>query len=373
VAVGLVGCGATGSLGSADGSGHATVAAPNHARTAGSGKKTPQLVPLDRGKARRPAPPPIADYAVKAAAKLPLDQQVGQLFMVGFPGTDLSSPVFEEVTKHGWGAISIAGANAPTGDLYALFSGEAVVRARDAERVPPLMLAQLDGGPEHLGATAKQGFKQADEASALSQAAGITFAIQPRIDVGIGADQKLISRVAPRAVEGWLKGNVMTAVAHFPGQGTATQDPIDGPASVGEDAKQLAQRDLLPFKTALKVSPAVTVSSAAFSAYDPINPASIEPSIVRGLLRDKLRYAGVAMTDDIASVTAATGTSPSAAAVAALNAGIDMVYVPEPGLREKLYKAVLGAVKDGKLSRARVREAVARILVLKRKAGLFTP
>ncbi|MEA2167915.1 MAG: beta-N-acetylhexosaminidase [Solirubrobacteraceae bacterium] len=372
----MTGCGATGSLGTPDAPPDTQAVVPSATAQASATPK-PGTTQVDRGNGpqHQPTrrPPPIPAYAVKAANKLPLAQQVGQLFLVGFPGQDLSSPVFKEVAAHGWGGLSIAAANAPTSDLYATFSNEAVAQARAATRVPPLMLAQLDGGPQHLGATPKEGRTNAADASLLAQQSGITLAIEPRIDVGVGANARLISQVAPAAVKGWMENNVMTAVAHFPGQGTATQDPIDGPANVGLSAEQLSKRDLIPFRTALGVSPAVTISSAAFTAYNPVNPASTESSIIRGLLRGELRFKGVAMTDDLASVTAVTGTGAAPTAIAAIRAGIDLVYVPEPGLRGEVYRGVLTAVKRGTLTRGRVRDACARVLVLKRRAGLFTP
>jgi beta-N-acetylhexosaminidase len=318
------------------------------------------------------APPP-PKFAVKQAAKLPPAQQAAQVLLVGFDGTDLSSDVFTEIEGHGWGGISISPDNAPTGDLYSTFAGEAVLRARNAGRVPPFVLAQLDGGPEHLGSSPAAAREAASTSSTASQAVGITLAIEPRIDVGIGADPELIARVAPAAVSGWLHGDVVTAAAHFPGQGAATQDPLDGPAIVGLSPEELLERDLLPFKSALKVSPAVTISSATYSGYDAVTPASLTPAIVRDLLRDQLRFGGMAMTDDLAGAIAVTGRSFQRAAVAALKAGIDLVYIPAPEARAPVYRAILAAVKSKDLPRARLRDAVAHVLAAKKRAKLLTP
>ncbi|MGI8623926.1 MAG: glycoside hydrolase family 3 N-terminal domain-containing protein, partial [Solirubrobacteraceae bacterium] len=155
-----------------------------------------------------------------------------------------------------------------------------------------------------------------------------------------------------------------------PGQGAASQDPLDGPATVGLSRVELARRDLRPFRTALRRAPAVTVSSASYTAYDPVTPAALVPGIVRRLLRRVLRFRGVAMTDDVSALATATGESRGRAAVLALKAGIDLVYVPEPAQRSRAYDAVLRAARSGRLPRARVRDAVARVLELKRRAGV---
>ncbi len=124
-------------------------------------------------------------------------------------------------------------------------------------------------------------------------------------------------------------------------------------------------RDLKPWVTALKEAPAVTVSSATYTAYDPVTPASLTPRIVRGLLREQLRFGGVAITDDVNGIAAATGGTPGEAAVSAIRAGTDMVFIPDPTATGAAYDAVLKAAKAGKIPAGRIREAAGRVLALK--------
>ena len=118
---------------------------------------------------------------------------------------------------------------------------------------------------------------------------------------------------------------------------------------------------LIPFRAVLR-APAMLVSSAAFSAYDPVTPASLTPAIARDLLRGELGYQGVAVSDDLAGAAAATSGSVADAAVLALKAGIDMVQISEPADAEAAYRAVLKA----KVPQARLDEALFRVLALKR-------
>jgi beta-N-acetylhexosaminidase len=131
---------------------------------------------------------------------------------------------------------------------------------------------------------------------------------------------------------------------------------------VGLSREELAARDLVPYARLVTQAPALVVSSAAFTAYDPVTPAALTPAIVRGLLRDELGFTGVAITDDLAGVTAATGGTAGEAAEAALRAGADMVQVSDPAEAEAAYRHVLAA----KLPAARLREALHRVLALKR-------
>jgi beta-N-acetylhexosaminidase len=361
-ALALAGCG-----GSSDG--NALVDEPSGTATAGG---SPAATPAPRRTAapRKVGPPPVPERFRSAAQRLPLEQRVAQLLVVGFEGTDLSAPVFAELADHGWGGIVVGPANAFDISGVGLFAGEARVRAEGAKRVPPLVASFDDGRPPRLGATRAEGRSRAAAASAAASAQGITLTTAPFIDVGLEADADLIARVAPAAVKGWLSGGVAPAPGHFPGEGAVTQDPLDGPANVGSTAGDLAGRDLKPFLSALRKAPAVTVSSATYTAYDPVTPAALTRTVVQDLLRGGLRFGGVAMTDDLETLAVQTGGTQPRAAVAALRAGIDLVYVPQADQRSAVYAAVLRAAKRGKLPRGRVLDAAARVLALKDRVGL---
>ncbi len=311
----------------------------------------------------------VSAAARRRAAKLPLAERVGQLLLVAFEGTGPRSRLFSELRGHGWGGIAIGPDNAPKRDLIGRLARQADAAARRARRVRPLVLAIDDGAPAHLGSSPKQARSAAAMSARAMKAAGVTLAIEPKIDVGLEAFPKPIARAARAAVIGWKASGVMPAPAHFPGQGSATQDPLEGPASVGQSAQDLKKRDLRPFASALLHAPAVTISSAAFSAYDPVTPAALTPAVVRGLLRHTLHFKGVAMTDDLSGLTAATGGTQGQAAVAALRAGIDLVYVGDPRSRAAVYNAVLNAARAGRLPAARIRDAAAHVLDLKRRVG----
>jgi beta-N-acetylhexosaminidase len=312
-----------------------------------------------------PGPPPVPEAAAAKARKLPLGQRVGQLFVVGFDGVDLQADVFEELRGHGWGGIYVGPQNAFDLAGAGLFAGEAVVVARKAKRVPPLVASFDDARPERLGSNRREAKARATVAAADAKAQGVTLTTAPLLDVGLGDDAEQIAKAAPAAVQAWVDGGVASAPAHFPGQGTATQDPIDGPANVGLPPKNLRSRDLKPWRSALRRAPAVTVSSATFTAYDVLTPAALTPAIVEGLLRRDLRFGGVAMTDDLSGIVAQTGGSPTRAAIRAIRTGIDVVFVPDPDQRTKVYKAVLEAARKGDIPAARINEAAARVLALK--------
>jgi beta-N-acetylhexosaminidase len=324
--------------------------------------RTPTPAASSRPAPRPAAPPPVPAAARAAAAQLPLEQRVAQLFLVGFDGTGSQADVLGELRANGWGGIVIGPDNAVDPAGVTALAGQAAVIARDGARPVPFVAAdpELPGLPPGV---------------AERRALGLTLSIGPHADVPIagGPSPREAAALARRAVREGLAAGIPPAIGHFPGQGAASQDPLDGPAQVGLSRADLRRRDLVPFRAIAGRAPVVIVSSASFIAFDPVTPAAHLPAVVRGLLRGELRFAGVAMTDALGSLVAATGSSAGDAAVAAVRAGVDLVYVPDPRQRDDAYRAVLAAVKAGRVAPARVRDACARVLALKGSLGLLAP
>jgi beta-N-acetylhexosaminidase len=101
-------------------------------------------------------------------------------------------------------------------------------------------------------------------------------------------------------------------------------------------------------------------------------PASLSKEVVSDLLRGELGFRGVAITDDLAAPAVAVAATVPQAAVRALRAGADMLFVSGPEAEQQAaYDAVLAAARRGRLARGRLDEAVTRILLVKRALGLI--
>jgi beta-N-acetylhexosaminidase len=181
-----------------------------------------------------------------------------------------------------------------------------------------------------------------------------------------------VAAFATAAVRGYERAGVVSAAEHFPGLGAATQSPEDGPTSVGLSLDQLRKRDLVPFAAAFRAGvPAVVVSNASYATDDFVTPGTLSKAISTDLLRGEMRFRGVAIADDLSQPAITTSMSVADAAVQAVAAGCDMVYIsgPERG-QGAAYRAILNAVRSGQISRARLDEAVTRVLTMKREYGL---
>ncbi len=164
------------------------------------------------------------------------------------------------------------------------------------------------------------------------------------------------------------------APLHFPGLGAASGDTDSGPATVSLDAASLERRDLAPFRAAFDAgAPAIVLSLAFYAAYDPVTPAALAEPVATGLLRDRLGFDGVAITDDLGAGAVRFGYSVGKAAVAALDAGADLLQIGAPEDAIGVREAIVDAVASGELDRDRLAQAAGRVLELKRGLDALRP
>jgi beta-N-acetylhexosaminidase len=113
------------------------------------------------------------------------------------------------------------------------------------------------------------------------------------------------------------------------------------------------------------------LSLALYSAYDAVTPAALSPDVTGTLLRDELRFKGVAITDNLGAGAAKATYRVPDAAIAALQAGADLIQVASPADQGRVREAVVAAVESGEIPPERLAEAAARVLELKRGLSLL--
>jgi len=368
------------------------------------GRATPQerisflarLVPPPAGRERRggsPVPKSVADLA----RRLPVERKVAQLFLLGFRGTDTSAEIFGRLRRLDLGGIVLAAPNYVDVTQLGTLAAQAAAVAREGHHVPPWVFASQEGGelnsfPDLPPSAAPADLNSAREAAAQARAAGkslralgVNGVLGPVVDVGgtetgsaLGArvysdDPEEVAAYADASVRAYRAEHVFSAAEHFPGLGATDQSTEDGPATVGLGLDELRQRDLIPFGAAVDAGvPGIVIGSALYPFSDFTIPASLSRQVALGLLRHDLRFRGVAMTDDLADPAITTLHSIPEAAVQALRAGVDMLYISGgAGEQQAAYVAVLRAVQRGRVPRRRLNEAVGRILLAKQDYDLI--
>ena len=354
------------------------------------------IVPRPAKRERDAEPPPVPRSASDAVRSLSLERKVAQLFLVGFEGTDLNAEVFERLRRLDLGGIVIGAENYTSSDLLGQLAGETRVIADEEGHVRPFAMVSQPGGelnsfpdlppptaPADLESADAAGVEAGESAGALA-ALGVTGVIGPVLDVSpeggsaLGAlaysdDPAEVAAFADAELAAYGEAGLFTAVAHFPGLGSADQSTDDGPASVGLGLPELRERDLLPFRAAIEDgAPAFVISHALYPMNDFTAPASLSSEVVTDLLRDELGYQGVAITDDLAAPAVEIAASVPDAAVEALRAGADMLMISGPlEDQEAAYAAVLAAARRGRIPGTRLNQAVGRILAAKEDYGLL--
>ena len=347
----------------------------------------------ERRRARGPRVPRSVTDLVK---RLPIERKAAQLFVLGFQGSDLNAPIFYQFRRLDLGGLVIDSGNYTDPQQLTSLAGEAVLISQQEKHVPPWVLAAQEGGdfnvfPDLPPATAAadlpsaaQAGREASEAGATLKPLGISGVLAPVVDVGIpegaGVGARAFSdepaRVADYArevVSAYRRKRVFSAASHFPGLGTASQSTEEGPANVGQSLAELRRRDLVPFRAAIEAGvPGIVLGHGLYVLDDFVTPASLSSGVATDLLRRELKFKGISITDDLADPPiTALGSVPDAA-VAAVKAGADMLYISGPaGDQQAAYVAVLRAARKGEISRRRLNQALLRILTVKRDYGLI--
>lgn len=351
--------------------------------------------PVDRAP-RAPVPhlawgPSVIDAAeaLTRASALDLDVAAGQVLVASWNSPDAAGAAALVRDQHLAGVILMGGAIQSRSQVTALAQAVQDAAAEDGRSWPAIVSTDQEGGPvarlsglvPTLPAFMAAG-SSSDGASVVAAytaqaqdmaALGFTVDWAPDADVTIGARDTAIgvrsagsdpARAAvavDAAVAGTVAGGVMPAIKHFPGHGSVTTDSHTGLPVQSASVAALAERDLAPFASAIRGgAPMVMLGHIEVPEWGP-HPATTTPAAY-DYLRGDLGFTGVAVTDAM-NMEAVTGQyAPGDAEVAAMAAGADLLLMPrDPALARQ---AIVDAVTDGTLPRARLDEAVARVSLL---------
>jgi len=268
--------------------------------------------------------------------------------------------------------------------------------------VKPLVMTDEEGGlvqrmanlagsipaPRTMGATMTPAQIEAlaTQVGRRMLAAGVTMDLAPVLDVdgGVGPNARdpdgtrsFSATVSVAAADGLAfaagleRAGVIPVVKHFPGLGGVSQNTDVGPATTLR-WNLLEKTELVPFVDAIDSGvPAVMVSNASIPGLT-AQPASLSAAVETSLLRLRLHFKGLIVTDSLtAEAIVATGLTLPQAAVAALRAGADLLLYQVSGPRtdattNQIVHAIVQAVATGELSRSQLVAAVGYVIAAKR-------
>ena len=187
-----------------------------------------------------------------------------------------------------------------------------------------------------------------------------------------GADPTQVSAMVGQVVKGLQENGVMATLKHFPGHGSTTDDSHKGESITTRTLAEMEQTEFLPFQAGIAAGAEfVMMSHLTAVEIDGDSPASLSKIIITELLRDKLGFEGLVITDSLQMKAIADLHSSGETAVRALEAGVDMLLMPVS--LSGAAKGIQKAVDSGRLTEERIDRSVRRILRAKWEYGLIKP
>lgn len=182
-------------------------------------------------------------------------------------------------------------------------------------------------------------------------------------------DYAQAAELVGNAVKGFNDGGVMCTLKHFPGHGDTAEDSHYSSAYVHRTKEEIMADEMQPFRSGIEAGAEfVMVGHLIVPDIDEV-PAILSYKIATGILRDELKFEGVAITDSFEMESIADNYSVDDAVVMSVKAGMDMILQPKDMV--SAVNSIEQAVADGELSEDRIDESVRRILTLKESRGLL--
>jgi beta-N-acetylhexosaminidase len=315
---------------------------------------------------------------------------LGQRIMVGFPGTTASPGLLAQVRAGKVGSVILFGANISSRTQLRALTSSLQQAARQGHN-PPLLIAvdqeggevkRLPSGPPTLSPPqiARTGSvtvasQQGSATGRYLKGLGINWDLAPVVDVptftgafiwqqgrAFSFNPNTVAKYATAFALGLQSAHVAASAKHFPGLGSAPVD-TDNRRQVLHPTKAQRLAALKPYSTLIpKGLRTVLVSVASFPAYDRSGAAAaLSRPVIQGVLRKRLHFKGVVITDGLA---APTGHDEITAGVLAARAGADVVLYTDSAPGE--LSALERALHSGQIKRADAEQSYERILALKR-------
>ena len=382
----LVGCG--------------TAPSPAPAAPASSPAPAPAASPASPPPPTTPGPPTSSACVTATYDHLTPAQRWAQLVVVGVPAGGVSPAARAALGREPGGIILTDGDTASADAVTKVVTS---AEATGGAEVPLLVATDQEGG--QVQELKGPGFTriplattQGKDAAALRADAGrwgaelrdvgVNVDLAPVADVvdpalgtanapvgkygrQFGTDVDTVAPAVSAFVAGMLGARVAPTLKHFPGLGEVRQN-TDFAGGVVDSTTRADSASLGSFAAGIRAgAPLVMMSSARYAEIDPDHQALFSSTVMRDLLRDRLKFDGVIMTDDVGAAAALADTPVGVRATTFLAAGGDLVLTIRPQDLATMVDAITDAAREPAFA-ARAQDAVRRVLALKERQGILT-
>lgn len=323
---------------------------------------------------------------------------IGQQIIIGLKGTTLLKEEADFIVENNIGGIILFARNveAPA-QVRELCSQLQALRHRMPDKAPLLISIDMEGGRVHrlkppftqwpsLADVGKidstsVAFRFAQAMGEELRSVGINLDYAPSVDIftnpkntvignrALGTNADIVSRLGSAVVRGYIKAGVIPCAKHFPGHGdTLIDSHMDLPVE-NKTLEELEAVELEPFKKVFKARlDLVMAAHIKFPKIDPEWPATLSEIFLKKILREKMRYRNLIITDDLDMGALKKNYPKDVIAVRALQAGVNiLLYCNEPDSPVIAIDAIKKALSEKKLDMATIEDNAKRVLALKRE------
>ena len=322
----------------------------------------------------------------------------GQLFMISYPGTDPDENTLQWIEERNLGGIKIFGKN--VGSLPKLAENIGLLQEKASEtklRIPLLTATDQEGGwvrhiKENTSETAgnlslgASGIVSDSLMSSLYinrqlKVLGINMNFAPTVDIysnpnnmvigprAFSSDPVQTAKLAKAWYHGAEEAGIIATAKHFPGHGRTDKDSHGTLPVIKATLDEIEQSDLIPFKALIEEGvPAIMAGHLAFPKITGSNrPATISQVLLKRVLREKLGFQGIIITDDMIMAGASSYTPNTAyACLESIRCGADMVLISkDEETFDQAHRLVVQEMRKDPDFRHQVQESVLRILGIK--------
>jgi beta-N-acetylhexosaminidase len=333
---------------------------------------------------------------MKTIEQMSLREKIGQMFVTGFPSTEITPELKEVIEHYKVGNIILFSHNIDNKFQLGGLVAELQQRFTEHTGIPGFITIDQEGGrvtrmPKDAtnvaGALAIASSRRPENAYAAGRitarelkALGINFNLAPVMDVNnnalnpvinirsYGDSVATVSQYGIQMMKGLLDGGVMSSLKHFPGHGDTNVDSHIGLPTIDKSLEELEQLELLPFKAAIEQgAEAIMSAHILFPQIEQAGvPGTMSYTIITEILKEKLGFKGLVVSDclEMDAIKRYYGTAKGA--LGAIKAGIDLVFISHTAetVKEAVH-LIEEAVASGDLDEAVIDAAVTKILTYK--------
>ena len=294
-----------------------------------------------------------------------LTSLLGQLFVIGFPGSNITStsPIAQDITRRNLGGVILFDTllNSPAEDGNIVSASQLATLTHELQSLSPgklLITIDQEGGkvrrlkekhgfpyfPSAAEMASNPGFQQsarwARTTGKILANAGINMNFAPvadlnsnpqspvigRIDRSFSADPAVVTRHCAIWLDELQRAGVLGCLKHFPGHGSST---VDSHKDFVDISTTWDEQELAPYRALIGGSKvkAIMMGHLFHRNFDETHPASLSRKTVTGFLRKELLFDGAVITDDLQMKAITTRYGLLDAILHALNAGVDMIII----------------------------------------------